>query len=507
LQKTPLADIADINIFGRTDIILNAIIEKLGLTIPDWKLKRKFKMGNIYDEKEQIWRFYIRGVDRDNEDLAASLFKTVNVKLPKGYSKKALNFKQEPYLFSDKVGTDTTLDVTFSFRGHYNEPPLTISYDLLFEGEGKEVTYLIEFSPRTESWETGITNEVNKPNDGTFNAYDIPQLKTMGILQFDGKLPTPRLWSSSSICYDDDSNPHLVISGGESEKAFPYFSILNINNNNWTNLNKDNKKNKYPIENTWGHSSSVVGDLPKEIYLFGGCASNVQYNSMAKYNFETNEMIILETEGNAPSPRFLHTATVYGSKIIIFGGVAYKDENYEFYEDVFIFNTDDNTWSELKCKGDKPQPRAQHGATLVNNQLVIIGGYTKTKLGTSVLNDVWVLNLKKKTWREMKCGGEGPTGFYSLDEDSRLLPFPVTTSLIDAQRGIILVFGICHYWQPEATIYLLDTENWIWTKINNDTLPGIQCPTSSNLKDNEVLIFGYNAHLKSKQNEVLRICY
>jgi len=251
----------------------------------------------------------------------------------------------------------------------------------------------------------------------------------------------------------------------------------------------------------------VIPDNPKEVYFFGGWDSESQYNSMTKYNFITNEMIFLEPEGEAPSCRSCHSATVYGSKIIIFGGSCCKSGEYEFYNDVYIYETQDNSWSVMKCKGDLPQPRSQHSATLIKNNLVIVGGYSKLNNGTALLSDVWSLNLKSKTWKEMKCGGEGPAGFYVLDENYRVFPCSHTTSLVDKKHQILLVYGLCHFYQPEATLYFLDAKNWIWTKIGKNELPGLQCHTSSNLKENEILIFGGLDSEKSSQNNLIRIIY
>jgi len=509
LQKTPLADIADINIFGKTDVVLAALIEKLGFTIPEWKLKRKFKIGNLYNDEEKIWRWFVRGVDRDNEDLPLSLFKSVNIKLPKGYSKKSIKMTDEPFTLNDIVGDNNKLDITFSFRKHYDEPDLTIDYDLLFEGEGRELTYMIEFSPINDSWEYKIVDENFKPNDGTYiDTYVKPSISSMELIsEFNGKPPTPRMWCASSICYDDDLNPYLVISGGTGDKKkFPFFSIYNINNRSWDHLDKNSNNESYSKENLWGHSSSVVSNKPKEVYIFGGWNSSKQYNSMKIFNFEKNNFTTLETNGKAPSPRSCHSATVYGSNIVVFGGSQCVEGKYEFFNDTYLFDTENNSWNLLKCSGDIPCSRSQHSAFIIKHKLYILGGYTLQN-GVRVLGDIYVLNIKNKIWKEIKCGGDVPRAFVSLDEseDFRVLPTTHTSSIINEEKRLVLVYGICHYFQGTASLYLLDAKNWIWTNIENN-LPGIQCHTSSVVNENEVLVFGgYSAFAKSNSNELIHI--
>jgi len=135
------------------------------------------------------------------------------------------------------------------------------------------------------------------------------------------------------------------------------------------------------------------------VYIFGGWDSGAQYNSMVIYNFERNEVEKIKTVGDRPSPRSCHSATVVDNKIYIFGGSCCKRGPYEFYNDVYIFDTEDNSWTKAECTGDVPSPRSQHSSVLVGNYIVVTGGYDSIN-GIHVLNDVYTLNLKTMRWRK-----------------------------------------------------------------------------------------------------------
>lgn len=72
----------------------------------------------------------------------------------------------------------------------------------------------------------------------------------------------------------------------------------------------------------------------------------------------------------APSKRTGHTAVTYGDCIYVFGGT---DGNYH-YNDVWCFDTNAGTWTELDCIGFIPMPREGHAATLVDDVMYILGG-------------------------------------------------------------------------------------------------------------------------------------
>lgn len=52
-------------------------------------------------------------------------------------------------------------------------------------------------------------------------------------------------------------------------------------------------------------------------------------------------------EGGTPCPRGGHTATLYGSSVIIFGGHFYRDQvvGFEYLNDIHVLELLKNRWS------------------------------------------------------------------------------------------------------------------------------------------------------------------
>jgi len=104
--------------------------------------------------------------------------------------------------------------------------------------------------------------------------------------------------------------------------------------------------------------------------------------------------------GEKPPPRSRHVAlAISKDKFLIFGGLNHRTR----YNDVWVFNASNKTWSQPEIEGKPPAPRAHCSATLVDNKVYIFGGY---KGYGQASGDLWVLNLgdaeTKMSW------GEGP---------------------------------------------------------------------------------------------------
>jgi hypothetical protein len=69
-----------------------------------------------------------------------------------------------------------------------------------------------------------------------------------------------------------------------------------------------------------------------------------------------------------PAPRSGHTI-VGSNKIIMFGGLSESGS----MNDTYIFQNE--TWSLLQTQGNGPSPRSEHSASLIGNFMVVVGGW------------------------------------------------------------------------------------------------------------------------------------
>ena len=89
--------------------------------------------------------------------------------------------------------------------------------------------------------------------------------------------------------------------------------------------------------------------------------------------------------GTNPTARSSHSAAVFGSKMIVFGG----DAGSTRLSDVHVLDLNAWTWTQPSVSGTNPMARSSHSAIVDNAKMVVFGGYT----GSSNLNDVHVLDL------------------------------------------------------------------------------------------------------------------
>eukprot|EP00301_Raphidiophrys_heterophryoidea_P019950 c475_g1_i1.p1 GENE.c475_g1_i1~~c475_g1_i1.p1 ORF type:complete len:1386 (+),score=319.13 c475_g1_i1:290-4159(+) len=206
-------------------------------------------------------------------------------------------------------------------------------------------------------------------------------------------------------------------------------------------------------------SLTLVGT---KLVLFGGifCASNgtcVELNDVHHYDIFKSDIRTMDgASGTLPPARYGHSATLFGSKVMVFGGAAWPN----LYNDIFYYDVYDNHWTMAKNlppysrkqhtmhiyfptpstptvvvfggkhgsggfsqnlhfydinnarwshpegKGDVIPPVGHH-ASLVkdNNTLVVFGGFN----GVESRNDVYTADLATSTWQKAQVTGNGPS--------------------------------------------------------------------------------------------------
>lgn len=127
--------------------------------------------------------------------------------------------------------------------------------------------------------------------------------------------------------------------------------------------------------------------------------------------------LLANETGEAPSPRYGHTANLWNKKMYIFGGWNGK----EYFNDIITFDLEKMVWSKLQASGNPPTPRQGHASCVVGHSLIIQGGfyfdndkYKKsisnygTFLKSCYLNDIKLLDLKLNVWAQLRTNGAPP---------------------------------------------------------------------------------------------------
>ena len=82
----------------------------------------------------------------------------------------------------------------------------------------------------------------------------------------------------------------------------------------------------------------------------------------------------INEKGTSPGKVSHHKPIVFGSQVVIFGGIA----GINGINDVFEFDTAKNAWSKLKQSGDIPKPRDDHSVAKIDaDRFIIFGGFVE----------------------------------------------------------------------------------------------------------------------------------
>lgn len=171
--------------------------------------------------------------------------------------------------------------------------------------------------------------------------------------------------------------------------------------------------------------SSVFNPVNKTMVVFGGMNStNLPGNDVAAYTVDTGDWNPwVEYSGNAPSPRYGHSAVATGlNYMVVFGGQV--NDSY-FLNDVAIYDMVEDKWLETSIQGNAPGPRAYHTAVVdrYRHVMYVYGGMDENG---DALSDMFMFNLETRIWTEVKVDNAVSRMYHSA---------------IMTQQGLMVVFG------------------------------------------------------------------
>ncbi|KAK3440345.1 hypothetical protein EUGRSUZ_B00620 [Eucalyptus grandis] len=157
----------------------------------------------------------------------------------------------------------------------------------------------------------------------------------------------------------------------------------------------------------WAHTCNAIKG-GRFLYVFGGFG--IDY-------CQTNEVHVFDTveqtwsqptiKGMPPAPRDGHSCTNVGDNLFVFGGT----DGMNPLGDLHILYTSSHTWISPMTRGEGPEARQGHSAALVDKRLFIFGGYGKSPdNGDEVYyNDLFILNTETFVWNKPMMTGIPPS--------------------------------------------------------------------------------------------------
>ena len=159
---------------------------------------------------------------------------------------------------------------------------------------------------------------------------------------------------------------------------------------------EDNKWSTYaaPFESRAYHTATLVDGT---IYVAFGQAKNSSRGNIWRCRWGTNEWQQVDLHHPA-FERVGHTAVAYKGTLVFYGGRLGRELN----GDVLIFNIATNNVEVLHCETmpGAPAPRAFHAAAVVDDSMIVIGGVAPPSAATEVYQEIYIFNLKDRTWSQ-----------------------------------------------------------------------------------------------------------
>ena len=127
---------------------------------------------------------------------------------------------------------------------------------------------------------------------------------------------------------------------------------------------------------------------------------------------------VLRTTGTPPHARGGHTATLVEKNLLVLGGVHHKGAGkFEYFPlEPTVLNTETLAWFTPRVAVGKPPPgRAYHTTTRIGTALFVFGGQcTKGSQGsaTGLMDDMPVFDLVKMCWETRDVRGKQPKPRY-----------------------------------------------------------------------------------------------
>eukprot|EP01080_Neovahlkampfia_damariscottae_P008813 gene8813-763_t len=322
----------------------------------------------------------------------------------------------------------------------------------------------------------------------------------------------PSLAGHSMINLQDD--PIVVLFGGQEANNERTNNVLIFDTETKQMKNYNWDKSKGTISKFFNFSMTTSEQQPKarDRHTLSLLEENriLLYGGIDDEKYSLNDIWILSTIPNkykwiqpivsskdpqkTPLARHNHTACVYNTNIIIFGGsyLGYLLNDVwmlkETLENEFI-------WIQLHpgsvhkeetspIVSDYPGLRFQHSATIIEDKMFIFGG----RFRECIYDDLWFFNLSMNSWKEIKIDGLRPSPRYGH-------------SMISIGETFFVLYGIGE--DPFSAkemdnIYKFSDGYWEFIK---EDVSNIRMRISSTIIDTDKILFNggikYSPNLKS----------
>lgn len=240
---------------------------------------------------------------------------------------------------------------------------------------------------------------------------------------------TPPARRSHAMAYDPDNKVVIVFGGYGNGSHWGDTWTLDLENKAWTSMKPENSPSARAA------TTMVHDPIGKRMFLFGGFAEghSIVSNDTWTYSYATNAWTELRPK-DVPSERASY-GMAYDSKrheIALFGGFTERG----YFDDMWFYDIEENSWRELPSAGDIPSPRGAMGFVydIRNDVYVMFGGFSDR----GFFSDTWIFDSKTSAWERREPSDSPPpirTRMVYDNSTGRAIFFGGDTISLESEEG------------------------------------------------------------------------
>lgn len=164
---------------------------------------------------------------------------------------------------------------------------------------------------------------------------------------------------------------------------------------------------------------------------------------------------------------YLHSAVVNAStstQVFLFGGLTEGDQHPS--NDVYAWVSGD--FIKVNVTGARPQPRADHGAVLYQDHMIVHGGFHVSEFELQGLSDTWSFSVRTNRWTQLQVANAVPRGAFTAMFVSQ--PTPRLVIAWGYDTGSLGPIGL-YIPKPSMSLPLIELASCL--KFIDNTNPGI----------------------------------
>ena len=229
------------------------------------------------------------------------------------------------------------------------------------------------------------------------------------------------------------------------------------------------------------HAAAIYDSRDSRMILFGGRGSSGDRGDVWAFDLTTHSWSDITPASIAPMARFTHNALYDEAdhQMIIWSGRYVTAEGGGFLNDVWAFDLDEESWTELAAPDPVPLERYGTAAVLdpLQRRLVNFAGFTTA----GRFEDVWSLALDTQAWTEVSTTSDpGPRCLHSAS--------------YDANRQRMIIYGGQRGGAALDDLWALDLDSFNWTNLapGDRPLGRIFATQVYDANNDRVIVFGGN---------------